>query len=83
MCGGSGSDFIKSASLKGADVYITGDIKYHEAQYAFERGLSLIDVGHFHSEKFILPVIERYLEEEFKSLNIEVIMEQSLPKKIY
>lgn len=83
VCGGSGSDFIKDASLAGADVYITGDIKYHEAQYAHERGLSLIDVGHFHSEKVILPVIKRYLEKEFKSLNIEVIMEQSLPKKIY
>lgn len=83
VCGGSGSDFIKDAYLGGADVYITGDIKYHEAQYAYERGLSLIDVGHFHSEKVILPVIKRYLEEEFKPLNIEVITEQSLPKKIY
>nr|WP_300002238.1 Nif3-like dinuclear metal center hexameric protein [Tissierella sp.] len=83
VCGGSGSDFIEDASLKGADVYITGDIKYHEAQYAYERGLNLIDVGHFHSEKFIVPVIKGYLEEKFKTLKIEVIMEQSLPRKIY
>lgn len=83
ICGGSGSDFIKEACDARVDLYITSDIKYHEAQYAYERGLTLIDVGHFHSEKIILPVIKKYLEKEFKSLNIEVVMEQSLPKKIY
>lgn len=83
VCGGSGSDFIKDASDAGADLYITGDIKYHEAQFAYERDLTLIDVGHFHSEKFILPVIKSYLEKEFNSLNIEVVIEESVPKKIY
>lgn len=83
VCGGSGSDFIENAIEGKADLYITADIKYHEAQDAYERGLTLIDVGHFHSEKIILPVIKRYLEKEFKTLNIEVVMQQSLPKKIY
>lgn len=83
VCGGSGSDFIKDAAEAKADLYITGDIKYHEAQYAYERGLTLIDIGHFHSEKLILPAIKKYLEKEFKSLNIEFVMEQTLPEKIY
>lgn len=83
VCGGSGAGFIEDAYNLKADLYITGDIKYHEAQYAYERGLTLIDIGHYHSEKIILPTIKRYLEEEFKSINIEVIKEGSLPKKIY
>lgn len=83
ICGGSGSDFIEDAYNLGADLYITGDIKYHEAQFAYERGLTLIDIGHFHSEKFILPAIKEYLEKKFKNLNIEVVMEASLPKQIY
>ncbi len=83
VCGGSGSDFIKDAVQAKADLYITGDIKYHEAQYAYERGLTLIDIGHFHSEKLILPVIKKYLEKEFRLLNIEFVMEQTLPEKIY
>lgn len=83
LCGGSGSEFIEDAVKKKADIYITGDIKYHEAQYAYEMDLALIDVGHFHSENIILPVIKKYLEKRFKSLNIEIIMEQSLPQKIY
>lgn len=82
VCGGSGSDFIADACALGADVYITGDIKYHEAQYAYERGLTLIDIGHFHSEKFIVPAIKSYILEEFKSLNVETIELSGLPKII-
>jgi len=50
LCTGSGgsliSDFIKS----GADLYITGDIKYHDARLVEDHGRALIDVGHFASE---------------------------------
>lgn len=84
VCGGSGSDFILDAHRLGAQVYVTGDIKYHEAQLAYEQDMTLIDPGHFHSEKIILPEIERYLIRELKDkLNIKVIMESSLPHKIY
>ena len=61
LCGGAGSDFIYDAYKNKADLYITGDIKYHEAQMADELGLSIIDPGHFHTEKLILPVIKEYL----------------------
>ncbi len=30
ICGGSGSFLIKDALREGADVFITGDVKYHE-----------------------------------------------------
>lgn len=83
VCGGSGSDFIIDAVKKNADIYITGDIKYHEAQFAYERGLTILDIGHFHSEKHILPAIKKYLEEGFKTLNIDIVMKQTLPQKIY
>lgn len=64
LCGGSGASFIFDAYKKGAEVYITGDIKYHDAQYANELGLTIIDAGHYHTERVILPVIAEYLEKE-------------------
>ena len=33
--------------MQGADTYITGDVKYHEAQHAQELGINIIDAGHF------------------------------------
>lgn len=63
LCGGAGADFIYDAYKSRADVYITGDIKYHEAQMADELGITIIDPGHFHTEKIILPVIKKYLHD--------------------
>ena len=84
VCGGSGSDFIESASKKDADVYLTGDIKYHDGQLAKELGLILVDGGHFHTEKIILPVIKEKLQENIKE-DIEIILHEksTAPFSIY
>lgn len=54
LCGGAGIDFAAEALEHGADTYVTGDIKYHEAQNAVFSGLNLIDATHQGTE---LPVI--------------------------
>lgn len=51
MCGGAGAEFISIAMLHGADVYITGDMKYHEFQGNEER-IILADIGHYESEHY-------------------------------
>jgi len=84
VCGGSGSDFIPHAYKKGACIYITGDIKYHDAQLGTEMGLTIVDAGHYHTEKIILPVIKRYLEENLgEDLYIEIWDKPSPEYKIY
>ncbi|SIQ73370.1 Nif3-like dinuclear metal center hexameric protein [Halanaerobium kushneri] len=62
LCSGSGADFIKDAYYQGADLYLTGDIKFHEAQTAEELGLSLIDFGHYGSEKFVRDLLAASLK---------------------
>ncbi|MGM0602343.1 MAG: Nif3-like dinuclear metal center hexameric protein [Bacillota bacterium] len=57
VCNGSGADFIKKAGYKGADLYLTGDIKYHEAQHAEELDLALIDIGHYESEIWVKELL--------------------------
>ncbi len=52
ICSGSGADFIDDAVAAGADVYITGDVSYHEMIKAVDSGMSMIVVGHDESEKF-------------------------------
>ncbi|WP_077367929.1 Nif3-like dinuclear metal center hexameric protein [Anaerosalibacter sp. Marseille-P3206] len=69
LCGGSGGDFIQDAFDSNAEIYITGDIKYHEAQLANELGLILVDANHFDTEKVILPKIKEKLK---KSTNDEI-----------
>jgi len=51
VCTGSGASLINDALENGCDVLITGDIKYHDAQYAKEMGMCLIDAGHYYTER--------------------------------
>ncbi|MFW6295063.1 MAG: Nif3-like dinuclear metal center hexameric protein [Halanaerobium sp.] len=67
LCSGSGADFIKDAYYQGADLYLTGDVKFHEAQSAEELGLSLIDFGHYGSEKFVRELLIDRLENKASS----------------
>lgn len=57
VCGGSGGDLIEEAAKSGAQVFVTGDVKYHEAQFAGELGMVIIDATHYHSERPILDVM--------------------------
>ena len=51
VCTGAGGIFIDDAISEGADVLVTGDVKFDQAQKAMHHGLCLIDAGHFGTEK--------------------------------
>ena len=66
FCAGSGADLLWEAEKAQADVFVTGDVKYHQA---LESNVIIIDVGHFESERPILKKIKKILEP----LNLEVM----------
>lgn len=72
---GSSMGFVKDAIEAKADVYVTGDIKYHEAFDMLEAGMPLIDAGHFGTENILLPEIKEYLDKYFGK-DIEVNLSQ-------
>lgn len=74
LCGGAGSDLAQAAAFSGADVLVTGDVKYHEALDAKATGIAIIDAGHFSTENLLLPVLKEYLEQETRLLNRQVEM---------
>lgn len=61
VCGGSGASLIETASKAGADVLVTGDVKYHDAQQAIAEGMVVIDAGHFATEQPVVDNVVRYL----------------------
>ncbi len=80
FCGGSGADFITDAYKMKADVFITGDIRYHEAQLASELGICLIDAGHYHTEKPILDSLKKYLcSIAGEEVNITIFKKNNFP----
>lgn len=75
VCGGSGAGLIKNAIKAGADVLITGDVKYHEAQQAVAEGLIVIDAGHFATEQPVIECVANYLKQCTlkNSWNLEIL----------
>lgn len=51
ICTGAGADLMELAIENGCQLFITGDLKYHDAQKAKACGLAVIDAGHYGTEK--------------------------------
>ena len=75
VCTGSGSGMMKYFLSSGAQAYISGDLRYHDAKDAQAANLGIIDIGHFASEHLIVDVIakrlEKILSEAGKNIKIE------------
>jgi len=70
ICSGSGAELIVQAAEKGADLLITSDIKYHQAQLAESLGINLIDAGHYNTEIIVKSLLYEYFKSEIKGVNI-------------
>lgn len=73
VCGGSGASLIGRAKAKGADVLVTGDIRYHDAQAAELAGLALIDAGHAGTENPVVEALAMHLAKELAEEDVEVV----------
>lgn len=70
LCGGAGSFLTKTAISAGADVFLTGDVKYHEFFDADGR-LVLADIGHFESEQFTIDLLFDVLSQKFRNFAVQ------------
>ena len=79
ICTGSGGSLMEKVLASGAEVFITGDLKYHDARCAEESGLAVIDIGHFASEKLIIEPFGDFLRSKAKSeaAELEVFVSKS------
>lgn len=80
LINGSGMSYWRKVKSLGADLFITGDVGYHEALEAKESGLAVIDIGHFEGERHFVRLLKTY----FEKINIDVIIYNDGPTfKIY
>ena len=71
ICGGSGSFLIKQAIHSKADVFLTGDMKYHQF-FEAEGKILLADIGHFESEQYTNEVFFELLTKKFPKFAIRL-----------
>lgn len=74
VCSGSGSSLMGAFFASGADVYISGDLRYHDARDAEAVGRGLIDMGHFASEHIIVGVLAERLRKVLETRSLPVLV---------
>jgi dinuclear metal center YbgI/SA1388 family protein len=63
LCGGSGGGMIPQVLSSGVKVFICGEIGYHPIVSYEGQGLTLIEIGHYPSEKWIIPLLAETLRD--------------------
>lgn len=69
ICGGSGSFLIHDAIAAKADIFITGDIKYHDF-FEAEGKIIITDIGHFESEQFTKELLYTIITKKFPNFAV-------------
>jgi len=65
ICSGSGGGLLADFFASGAQVFISGDLSYHDARDVEASNLGLIDIGHFASEHLMVGVLAEKLAAMF------------------
>ena len=73
VVGGSGGGLIEAAARGGADVLVTGDIGHHDALSAITHGITLIDAGHFFTEKAAMSGFRDAMESRLREAGHEAV----------
>ena len=81
VCAGSCGKIINSVIAAKADLYLTGELKHHQALAAQEAGLTCICLSHTVSERFILKKFAKQLQKQLNSVTIRVSRKDADPFK--
>ncbi len=81
ICGGSGSFLTQQAFRAGADIFITGDVKYHDF-FGYAGKMVIADAGHYETEQFTKELIYSILKENFPNFALLISEVNTNPVRI-
>lgn len=81
-CGGAGSFLLENAKREQADIFITGDFKYHEF-FDADNEILIADIGHFESEQFTIELIAEIITKKFPTFALCLTEISTNPVKYY
>ena len=69
LCGGAGAFLMPEAIKKGADAFITGEIKYHD-YFGRAEEILLAEIGHYESEQYTKEIFKKIISEQFPEVRV-------------
>ncbi|HEY4016178.1 MAG TPA: Nif3-like dinuclear metal center hexameric protein [Polyangiaceae bacterium] len=79
VCAGSGGDLVPDAIGAGAHVFVTGELRHHDALRATAAGMGVVCVLHSASERAALPRLARLLTARLPELDVALSVEDREP----
>ena len=67
---GGGAGIMDLCLCLKADLFITGDVKYNPARDAYERGMDIIDVAHYDTEKITMDFFAEFFANEAPEIEV-------------
>ena len=80
LCGGSGAFLAPRAVGCGADVFITGEVKYHD-YFNYENQILMAEIGHYESEQYTKEIFYSIIREMCPSLEVQMTRVNTNPIK--
>jgi dinuclear metal center YbgI/SA1388 family protein len=79
VCAGSCGKIINQVIAQKADLYVTGELKHHQALAAQEANMTCLCLSHSVSERFILKKLAKQLQKKLKDVKITVSKKDADP----
>ena len=78
ICGGAGASFAAAALASGADIFITGEARYHDLFDNTDKMMYAI-IGHYESEQYTTEILQEIIEDKFSGLPVNVTTANTNP----
>ena len=69
LCGGAGAFLLPNAIAADADVFITGEVRYHE-YFGHESDVLIAEIGHYESEQYTKEIIHSIIAGQFPNVDV-------------
>ncbi|WP_281644912.1 Nif3-like dinuclear metal center hexameric protein [Bacteroides zoogleoformans] len=80
LCGGAGSFLMSLAVRNKADIFITGEIKYHD-YFGRDTDILLAEIGHYESEQYTKEIFYTIIKEAFPCFDVQMTKVNTNPIK--
>lgn len=77
VCGGAGGGFYPLALAAGAQAFLTGEVRHHEALAAVAEGLAVLEAGHYETEQIAIKSLANRLQSAANALQYKITVMES------
>ena len=78
LCGGAGAFLLPLAIRNRADVFITGEIKYHD-YFGYDEHILLAEVGHYETEQYTKDIFCDIITKKFPNFAVHYTKVETNP----